>query len=90
MYAIPYIWLLVGGFLLQFLHSLVFCIKCDDNLVLLLFIKRFFMLLSVSDLNRQAPYGIPRFLPFILLRYVAFYLCIYDFLKQPFPSWIQT
>ena len=57
----------MGGFHLQLLHSLVFCIEDYDTFILLLFIKLLFMLLDVSESNRNAPNRIPGVLPFILL-----------------------
>ena len=63
-----YIGLLVGGFPLQLLHSLVFYIEDYDIFILLLLIKLLFMLLDVSESNRHDPNGIPGVLPFILLR----------------------
>ena len=63
-----YIGLLVGGFPLQLLHSLVFFIAKCDTFILLLLIQLLFMLLDVSESNRNAPNRIPGVLPFILLR----------------------
>ena len=74
MSTIIYMGLFVGGFHLHLLHLLVFCIKYSYILVLLLLIKLLFMLLSVSEPNHHTPSGIPRLLPFILLRPVPFYL----------------
>ena len=48
------------------------------------------MLLSVSEPNHHTPSGIPRLLPFILLRPVPFYLWPSSFLKQPYPPWRPT
>ena len=89
-YAIMCIELFMYGFPLQLLHSLVFCIYDSDTLVLLLLIKYFFMLLSVSDPNHHSPSGIPRLLPFILLRDVSFSMYTSAFMKYPFPSWRLT
>ena len=82
---IPYIGLLVGVFPLQLLHSLVFLIKFSDILVLLLLIKILFLLVTVSDHNRHASYGMPHMLPFILLRCVSFAMSPSAFLKRPYP-----
>ena len=71
--------LLVGGFPLQLLHSLVFCIEDYDTFILLLLIKLLFMVLYVSDSNRHNPNGIPGVLPFILLRDVEFAMGPSDF-----------
>ena len=71
--------LLVGGFPLQLLHSLVFCIEDYDTFILLLLIKLLLMLLDVSKYNRHAPNGIACVLPFILLRDVDFSMGPSDF-----------
>ena len=71
----PYTGLMVVGFPLQLLHSLVLFIKYYDNLVLLLLIKLLFILFFVSEPNRRAPAGIPRGMPCVLLRYVSFIMC---------------
>ena len=65
---IPYIGLLVGDFPLQLIYSLYFCIKYYDTLLLLLLIKRWFVLVTVSDPLCHTSSGIPRLSPSILLR----------------------
>ena len=79
--------LLARGFPLCLLHSLVFCIKYYDTLVLILLIRRFFILLPVSDPNRHVPSGITQLPKFILLRDFAFSMCTSAFLEKKSPSW---
>ena len=74
------------GYLNSLLHLLVFCIKYYDTLILLILIKRFFMLVTALEPNRHAPSGIPRLMPFVLLRGVAFSICPSDFMKPHSPS----
>ena len=80
--AITYIGLYVDGFPLQFLHSLVFCIKDYIMLVLSLSIKLCLMLFNVSEPSCHAPSGITLLLPLITFRDVALLLFPSDFLKQ--------
>ena len=90
MSAIPYIGLLVGGLPLQLLHSLVFCIKYYNTLVLLLLIKICLMLFTVLKPSCHAPSGIPLLLPIIISRDVALSLCLSYFMNQASPSWFPT
>ena len=74
------------GYLNSLLHLLVFCIKYYDTLILLILIKRFFMLVTALEPNRHAPSGFPRMMPIVLLRADAFSICNSDFKKPPSPS----
>ena len=72
----------MGGFPLQLLNYLVFCINDYSTMVLSLLIKHLFMLCNISDPNRHAPSGINFLFPSILLRDVALSLWPSAFLKQ--------
>ena len=70
----PYVGLLMGGFHLQLLHSLLFFVNGSSTVVSSILINLLFMFFTALDPNRHAPFGIPFLLPFILLRDVSFSL----------------
>ena len=88
--VMPYIYLLLGGFPIELLHSILFWFNFPSTLVLLILPNIFILLFYVLEPNLHTPARRPQIPPFILLRAVDFYIRQYDLVKQISKLWQMT